>query len=130
MRAVAREADGVGGEIVLVLDDADRLELAAVDAVARCGRPPAPRVLEARRGAQLPVEHDARQSSLAVLEQQLALAGADVDAIDVVPGLVAVVDGDGEHVGVVEAQMPCDARLHARRAASGRAPRRRRSSTA
>ena len=32
--AVAREADGVGRQIVLVLDDADRLELVAVDAVA------------------------------------------------------------------------------------------------
>ena len=108
--AVAREADGVGRQIVLVLDDADRLELVAVDAVAdaatlrRAGLGGEPR-------AQLAIEHDARQL-LAVLQQQLALAAANIDAVEVVPGLVAVVDRDGHHVGLVEAHVE-DAGLHA-----------------
>jgi hypothetical protein len=49
---------------------------------------------------------------LPVLEQQLARAGADIDAVDVVPGLVAVVDLDGHDVGLVEAHV-VDAGLHA-----------------
>src|SRR5206468_1169826 len=49
-------------------------------------------------------QHDAGEL-LAVLVQQLALSGADVDAVDVVPGLVTVVEPDRQHVRLIQAQL-------------------------
>ena len=86
-----------------MLDHHDRLELGADYAIDDV-----PAFLVARLDGQprmqLPVQHDVGQL-VAVLEQQLALAGADIDAVDVVPGLVAVVEPDRQHVRLIEAQL-------------------------
>ena len=108
---IAREADRAGGEVVLVLDHHDRLEIGAGDAIDDVAALLVAR-LDGELRAQLAVQHDPGQL-LAVLEQQLALAGADVDAVDVVPGLVAVVEADRQHVRLIEAQL-LDAGVDAR----------------
>ena len=109
--AILREAHGAGGEIVLVLDHHERLEPGAGYAIDDV---PALLVarLEGEPRMQLAVQHDAGQL-VAVLVQQLALARADVDAVDVVPGLVAVVEPDRQHVRLIEAQL-LDAGVDAR----------------
>jgi len=58
---------------------------------------------------ELPIGDDASKL-LAVFEQQFALCRVDVDAIKIVPGLIPVVDGNGEQMGVLEAQL-LDARI-------------------
>jgi hypothetical protein len=60
---------------------------------------------------ELAIQRDARQLIL-VLEQQLALAAADVDQEHVVPGLVALIEADGDGVGKVQAEAE-HLRLHA-----------------
>ena len=103
-------ADGVGRQVVLVPDHADLDELAVLDAIARAAA-----FLGARLGGkprlELAIQGDARQLIL-VLEQQLALAAADVDQEHVVPGLVALVEADGDGVGKVQAEAE-HLRLHA-----------------
>ena len=105
------ETNGVRGEVVLVLDHHERLEIGAghaIDDVAAL----LVACLDGQLWPQLPVQHDLGQL-LAVLVQELALAGADVDAVDVVPRLVAIVEGDGHDVRLIEAQL-LDAGIDAR----------------
>src|SRR4029077_15861212 len=119
--AIAAEANGIGGEVVFVLDLQHLLEPRTVDEIQNSAALRAAR-LDGKAWNELPIGENTGEL-LIVFEQQFALRGVDVDAIEIMPGFVAVVDGDDQRLRKIEAQLlnagidPGKRRQIARRAA-------------